>query len=273
MRRVILLSAILFAGPWGEARVASADDDSSALFNCRSEYIWPRIEANYRVAPEFPRSGLNRSTDGWVLLNFEILPNGQTDNISVLDAYPDGVFDSSAIKALKKWSYPTRKDASESIQSRVVMTYDYDYERPTRDSITSVLSQARDIGFRKGDLDSAEGLLDKLSEIEPFRMFEFMVIEQTYGLIAYAKNDHQSAIKHLFRSSLADIGRDNDVADLTDQFFIKALVAAEEYCSAVLLFESWEPAKERGRAAYEDMSPTMAQIRSALEAGRPIEMN
>jgi protein TonB len=58
-----------------------------------------------RVLPRYPSRALSRGIEGWVLLEFAIDPLGQAIEPIVVDADPKGMFDRSAINAVKKWKY------------------------------------------------------------------------------------------------------------------------------------------------------------------------
>ncbi|MCZ6829578.1 MAG: energy transducer TonB [Gammaproteobacteria bacterium] len=59
----------------------------------------------FRVAPDYPLRAVTRGIEGFVDLVFDITPAGQTTNIRVIDAQPQGIFEEAAIRALKKWKY------------------------------------------------------------------------------------------------------------------------------------------------------------------------
>ncbi len=58
-----------------------------------------------RVLPRYPSRALSRGIEGWVLLEFAINALGQAINPVVVEADPPGVFNRSAVNAVKKWKY------------------------------------------------------------------------------------------------------------------------------------------------------------------------
>lgn len=65
----------------------------------------------FRIAPDYPPTALRRGIEGHVDLIFDVAPSGKTENIRVLDAQPEGVFEKAAIRTLGKWKYrPPLKD-------------------------------------------------------------------------------------------------------------------------------------------------------------------
>jgi protein TonB len=64
-----------------------------------------------RIQPMYPRSAAEKKIEGWVLLEFTISKKGTVKNARVIDARPKGVFDRSALSAIRKWKYkPKIKD-------------------------------------------------------------------------------------------------------------------------------------------------------------------
>ena len=55
--------------------------------------------------PNVPELAWKNKINGWVLVAFNVLPNGRTKNIRVLDASPRGVFEEKVILAVEDWIY------------------------------------------------------------------------------------------------------------------------------------------------------------------------
>lgn len=68
-----------------------------------------------RVLPRYPNRALSRGIEGWVLLEFTISPIGQAMNPIVIDADPPGIFDRSAINAVKKWKYRPKTEEGRAV--------------------------------------------------------------------------------------------------------------------------------------------------------------
>lgn len=58
-----------------------------------------------RIEPRYPSDALEKNIKGYVKLTFFVKANGSTDNIQVVEAIPEGVFDNASVIALKKWVY------------------------------------------------------------------------------------------------------------------------------------------------------------------------
>ncbi|CAM4281692.1 TonB family protein [Pseudoalteromonas byunsanensis] len=66
-----------------------------------------------RIEPVYPSEAANAGQDGYVTLQFTVDGRGHTNNIEILDAQPQGVFEQSAINALRQWQYTPASDTSE----------------------------------------------------------------------------------------------------------------------------------------------------------------
>jgi protein TonB len=63
------------------------------------------------VDPVYPTSAQERGTEGWVDLVFTVRPDGSTTDVSVTGAEPAGIFEQSAMSAVRRWRYqPVRRD-------------------------------------------------------------------------------------------------------------------------------------------------------------------
>jgi protein TonB len=57
------------------------------------------------VPPDYPQSALAHGVAGSVLLSFTVDGRGETRDVQVLQSTPAGVFDRSAVSAVKRWRY------------------------------------------------------------------------------------------------------------------------------------------------------------------------
>ena len=55
--------------------------------------------------PEYPQSALEHRVTGSVLLSYTVDAKGSTRDVQVLQSTPAGVFDHSAMTAVKRWKY------------------------------------------------------------------------------------------------------------------------------------------------------------------------
>ncbi len=55
--------------------------------------------------PKYPMFARRQGRQGWVVAELDVLPDGQTSNVSVTRSAPEGVFDRSAKKAVRQWRF------------------------------------------------------------------------------------------------------------------------------------------------------------------------
>ncbi len=58
-----------------------------------------------RINPQYPRNELLAGVEGWVKVRFTVEPDGSVSSPRVVDSRPPRVFDSSALRAIKKWKF------------------------------------------------------------------------------------------------------------------------------------------------------------------------
>jgi len=81
------------------------------------------LTRTHTVAPTWPKS--TAEVEGWVLLRFTVLTNGTVADIEVQESSPAGVFDASAVEALRQWKYePVERDGKKVAQrAEIRMNY------------------------------------------------------------------------------------------------------------------------------------------------------
>ena len=61
-----------------------------------------------RGQPEYPRRALDMRLDGYVVVTFDVNSEGRVENINIIEANPNNIFNRSVITAMKKWKYQPR---------------------------------------------------------------------------------------------------------------------------------------------------------------------
>ena len=65
------------------------------------------------VPPEYPQSAREHGIAGWVDVQFMVQADGALNEITVVAAQPAGVFEQSALDAVRHWRYqPPLKDGA-----------------------------------------------------------------------------------------------------------------------------------------------------------------
>lgn len=79
-----------------------------------------------RVPPAYPEKAAQDNVEGFVVLSFDITETGATDNVTVVESKPAGVFDKSAKVALEQWEYKPRIQGGKGVkQTGLLVQLDY----------------------------------------------------------------------------------------------------------------------------------------------------
>ena len=65
----------------------------------------PPVAALKRVDPVFPREAAKIRQTGWVIVDFDVAPDGSTSNIRVVASSPRGVFEAAVVDPLRQWKF------------------------------------------------------------------------------------------------------------------------------------------------------------------------
>ena len=74
--------------------------------------IYPTI----RIEPTYPIDAAKEGVNGYVQLSFDINPEGKVSNVMVTKSSPVGVFEDSAVTALKQWQYQSSAKGQKGAQ-------------------------------------------------------------------------------------------------------------------------------------------------------------
>jgi TonB family protein len=102
----------------GLAARKAADDASAAAKAVRPSAPAPEVKSSsermlsprpaHPLQVDFPRAALQRSVQGYVIIEFLLNPDGSASGASVVESSPQGVFDSSALAAIRRATFVTR---------------------------------------------------------------------------------------------------------------------------------------------------------------------
>lgn len=113
---VLGLSMTLAGAAHGQTEQTSASEPGVV-----SASTLKRIHA---VPPTWPASAA-AGVEGWVLLRFTLLPNGTVSDVEVKEAHPAGVFETSAVEALRQWKYEPVERNGQKIAQRAEIRMKY----------------------------------------------------------------------------------------------------------------------------------------------------
>ncbi len=63
------------------------------------------VERQYQPAPSYPRKALRLAKEGYVIVEFDVSPDGDVMDPFILEGEPAGLFDRAAMKSIRKWIY------------------------------------------------------------------------------------------------------------------------------------------------------------------------
>jgi TonB family protein len=86
------------------------------------------LKALRPLQAEYPREARLRGTEGWVDVEFTILPNGTTEHLIVRDAAPKEMFDASALQAVKRARFEPFSKNGQPIKQRALLRVKYELE-------------------------------------------------------------------------------------------------------------------------------------------------
>jgi TonB family protein len=81
------------------------------------------LTRTHTITPIWPQSA--SGIGGWVLLRFTVLPNGAVADVEVQQSSPAGVFDASAVEALRQWKFEPVQREGKKIAQRAEIRINY----------------------------------------------------------------------------------------------------------------------------------------------------
>tara|TARA_R110002153_G_scaffold5044_3_gene23506 strand:- start:11100 stop:12335 length:1236 start_codon:yes stop_codon:yes gene_type:complete len=92
-----------------------------------------------RIEPKYPIEAAQNKQEGSVILQFDIAKDGTTDNIQVLESFPQLVFDKESVRALKQWTYKPRIQGGQA-QRQTGLTVQLDFRMDTPNDDQSAMN-------------------------------------------------------------------------------------------------------------------------------------
>jgi TonB family protein len=102
------------------ALAAAQETLTQGLITAEASQLLPAsaLEVVSYEPPEYPRSAVQRSIEGWVDLEFTVDENGRTKDIVVTDASNTRYFQDEAVEAVGKWRFEPRIFMDRAIPQR-----------------------------------------------------------------------------------------------------------------------------------------------------------
>ena len=78
-----------------------------------------------RPKPDYPRKALRNREEGWVKVSFTVTAQGTVSDPKVVAAKPRRVFDSAALKAIRKWRFKPKKVGGRPVQTKATQLIEF----------------------------------------------------------------------------------------------------------------------------------------------------
>tara|TARA_A100001011_G_scaffold122963_1_gene129787 strand:+ start:146 stop:757 length:612 start_codon:yes stop_codon:yes gene_type:complete len=85
--------------------IAVPTDFKGAFLGPRSAGGNSQVIPLVRINPQYPRNELLAGVEGWVKVRFTVEPDGSVSSPKVIQSKPPRVFDTAALRAIKKWKF------------------------------------------------------------------------------------------------------------------------------------------------------------------------
>jgi len=79
----------------------------------------------FRIPPQYPREAALDRIEGWVKIEFTIMPDGSVADAEILESQPPRIFDRSARSAILRWQFKARVVDGEAVSRRAVQIIDF----------------------------------------------------------------------------------------------------------------------------------------------------
>ena len=96
----------------------------------KDRHSTPGYESVRTSQPKYPWKARRKGLEGYVRLEFSLDKKGHVENVAVIDAYPEKVFDRAAMKAMKKWRFALSEDFD--MDTRIRKTFDFNLVDATK---------------------------------------------------------------------------------------------------------------------------------------------
>lgn len=85
-----------------------------------------------QVLPIYPDSARRRGIEGYVKLAFTITADGKVENVRVIEASPENVFNREARRAAVRWRFAPRREGGQLVEREAVKTLQFRLEKRGR---------------------------------------------------------------------------------------------------------------------------------------------
>ncbi len=96
------------------------------------------------TAPEFPHIAKRKGIEGFIKVTFSLASDGSPKDIRIAKSYPEGVFDKSALRAIKRWKFKSNADSAQLAPMNYTIKYEFGagYSSKAKSLINDIKSKA-----------------------------------------------------------------------------------------------------------------------------------
>lgn len=87
------------------SRIAAKPSEAAGHGRDSNKTVISGVVPLVRVSPKYPARAAGRHIEGWVKVEFTIQTDGSVDDVVVVGAEPENIFDDAALTAIKKWKF------------------------------------------------------------------------------------------------------------------------------------------------------------------------
>lgn len=119
---IAMTLGLSFASLMLNQQVQAGDHSSEVKESAKSDK--QSVHPLTRVEPKYPKAAVEAKQNGYVKLKFDISKKGMVSNVKVIKSSPKGVFDKSAVIALKQWVYKESKKGAKGAKVQLDFVID-----------------------------------------------------------------------------------------------------------------------------------------------------
>jgi len=69
------------------------------------EMLEVKVSTTYSPQPSYPRSALRQGIEGYVVVEFDVSPNGEVLDPFVVETDQPGLFERAALRSVRRWAF------------------------------------------------------------------------------------------------------------------------------------------------------------------------
>ncbi len=113
--------------PLNLSAVSALGDASVSAFGGRE--ISTNVIPLARINPIYPKRAKMMKKEGYVKMEFTITTFGTVKDVEVVESNPEGLFDSSAKRAILKWKFRPKLEEGQAVEQRAMLQIDFKLDR------------------------------------------------------------------------------------------------------------------------------------------------